>query len=280
MSGWKRWNGSSAITRKGNEKLKAFSRYFISAIVELETTNGRPGNSTPYTTLFLFCGVTAEGSAIFRTIMEKLSSISSLFLPPKTVRGAKILNKEAFKTIINLPALRIEAKKCSLFLKNLGKCLLNQPRMRNIVSDTGAKDKRILLLNPQKSLETLDQKDQEFAKSHGAEETTYDLILGYEHWTAEQVLRAVLPAEISEVPSSFETIGHIAHVNLRDSQLDYKKLIGRCFLLRDKHPVSFNIYTLPPPPPPAISWRWEGGGGVGGLRSEIPLMGKHPIRGN
>ena len=163
--------------------------------------------------------------------MEKLSSISSLFLPPKTVKGTKILNKEAFKTIVNLPALRIEAKKCSLFLKNLGKCLLNQPRMRNIVSDTGAKDERILLLNPEKPLETLDQKHQEFAKSHGAEETTYDLILGYEHWTAEQVLRAVLPAEISEVPSSFETIGHIAHVNLRDSQLDYKKLIGKYFLL-------------------------------------------------
>ena len=137
------------------------------------------------------------------------------------------------------------------------------------MSDTGAKDKRILVLNPQKSLETLDQKDQEFAKSHGAEETTYDLILGYEHWTAEQVLRAVLPAEISEVPSSFETIGHIAHVNLRDSQLDYKKLIGRCFLLRDKHPVSFNIYTLPPPPPPP-HLPFHGGEKGSGLRSEIP----------
>ena len=117
--------------------------------------------------------------------------------------------------------------------------------MRNIVSDSGAKDKKILLLNPQKSLEKLDQKDQEFVKSHGAEETTYDLVLGYEHWTAEQVLRAVLPTEISEVPSSFETIGHIAHVNLRDSQLDYKTLIGKCYLLRDKHAVS---YITPPPP--------------------------------
>lgn len=66
----------------------------------------------------------------------------------------------------------------------------------------------------------------EFVENQGAEKTTHDLVLGYEHWTTEQVLRAVLPPEINEIPSSFETIGHIAHVNLRDSQLDYKHLIG------------------------------------------------------
>lgn len=99
--------------------------------------------------------------------------------------------------------------------------------MRNIVSDANETKKKILLLHPQKSLGTLKEQDRVFAQNHGAEETTYELVLGYEHWTAEQVLRAVLPAEITEVPSSFETIGHIAHVNLRDSQLDYKKLIGR-----------------------------------------------------
>ena len=158
--------------------------------------------------------------------MEKFVGISSLFQPPSTVQGAKILNKEAFRTIVNLPALRIEAKKCSVFLKNFSKFLLNQPRLRNIVSDANSKDKKILLLNPQKSLEDLNEKDREFVENQGAEKTTHDLVLGYEHWTTEQVLRAVLPPQINEIPSSFETIGHIAHVNLRDSQLDYKHLIG------------------------------------------------------
>ena len=187
--------------------------------------------------------------------------MSSLFNPPKSVSGAKILNREAFKTIINLPALRIEAKKCSLFLKNLSKCLLNQPRMRNIVPDTGAKDKKILLLHPQKSLDTLEKQDREFAESHGAEETTYELVLGYEHWTAEQVLRAVLPDEITEVPSSFETIGHIAHVNLRDSQLDYKKLIGKRFALFLINVQAYLPQNLAPPiphppPPPATPFNF------------------------
>lgn len=152
---------------------------------------------------------------------------STLFSPPNTVKGIKILNREEFKTVISLPALRIEAKKCSLFLKNLSHCLLNQPRMRNIVPASSGTTKKILLLHPQKPLKALEEPDRNFAENHGGEETTYELILGYEHWTAEQVLRAVLPADVSEVPSSFETIGHIAHVNLRDSQLDYRKLIGK-----------------------------------------------------
>jgi len=161
--------------------------------------------------------------------MENASEISTLFSPPNRVKGMKILNREEFKTVISLPALRIEAKKCSLFLKNLSKCLLNQPRLRNIVPDNSSETltkKKLILLHP-KTLNALEEPDQEFSRIHGAEETTHELVLGYEHWTAEQVLRAVLPAEISEIPSSFETIGHIAHVNLRDSQLDYRKLIGK-----------------------------------------------------
>lgn len=42
---------------------------------------------------------------------------------------------------------------------------------------------------------------------------------------ADQVLKEVLPVG-AEVPSSFETIGHVAHVNLRDELLPYKKIIG------------------------------------------------------
>jgi tRNA (guanine37-N1)-methyltransferase len=30
-----------------------------------------------------------------------------------------------------------------------------------------------------------------------------------------------------DAPSSFETIGHIIHLNLRDNQLPFKYLIGR-----------------------------------------------------
>lgn len=45
----------------------------------------------------------------------------------------------------------------------------------------------------------------------------------------DHVLRELLPAEI-EVPSSFETVGHIAHLNLRDQHLPYKHVIGQVIL--------------------------------------------------
>lgn len=63
--------------------------------------------------------------------------------------------------------------------------------------------------------------------------TEYDLHLGYDYFNAEQILRKMLPAGV-EVPGSFETVGHIAHLNLRDEVATYKHMIGRVLL--DKNP--------------------------------------------
>nr|GMD56187.1 tRNA (guanine(37)-N1)-methyltransferase 1 [Ipomoea batatas] len=53
------------------------------------------------------------------------------------------------------------------------------------------------------------------------------------HSCIVQVLEAVLP-EGMIVPSSFETVGHIAHLNLRDEHLPYKKLIAKVVLDKNK----------------------------------------------
>lgn len=41
-----------------------------------------------------------------------------------------------------------------------------------------------------------------------------------------QILEALLPKGMI-VPSSFETVGHIAHLNLKDEHLHYKHLIAK-----------------------------------------------------
>jgi len=59
------------------------------------------------------------------------------------------------------------------------------------------------------------------------------LHLGYEHYTADQALRRILPRELP-VCTSFETIGHIAHMNLREGHLPFRRIIGQVIL--DKNP--------------------------------------------
>ena len=48
-------------------------------------------------------------------------------------------------------------------------------------------------------------------------------------FTAEEVLRRLLPVELPNV-TGFETIGHIAHLNLRVDHLPFKSIIGQVLL--------------------------------------------------
>lgn len=57
----------------------------------------------------------------------------------------------------------------------------------------------------------------------------WDLELSYTHCSIEHVLRNILPEHL-QVPTSFESIGHIAHVNLRDEHIPWKTIIGQVMI--------------------------------------------------
>lgn len=59
--------------------------------------------------------------------------------------------------------------------------------------------------------------------------TVWPLKLSYEHCSTDHVLTTILPSGMT-VPSSFESVGHIAHINLRDEHAPWKKLIGQVML--------------------------------------------------
>ncbi|KAF0919331.1 hypothetical protein E2562_029192 [Oryza meyeriana var. granulata] len=59
------------------------------------------------------------------------------------------------------------------------------------------------------------------------------LTLFYNYWPMSEVLEELLPEGII-VPTGFETVGHIAHLNLRDEHLPYKKLIAQVVLDKNK----------------------------------------------
>ncbi|CAN1239279.1 tRNA (guanine(37)-N1)-methyltransferase 1 [Linum grandiflorum] len=59
------------------------------------------------------------------------------------------------------------------------------------------------------------------------------LTLFYDYWLMNEILEASLPKDMI-TPSAFESIGHIAHLNLKDEHLPYKKLIAKVVLDKNK----------------------------------------------
>ncbi len=58
--------------------------------------------------------------------------------------------------------------------------------------------------------------------------TEEEISLNYDNFTYIDVLRKVLP--LDEIPNSYELIGKIAHLNLREKFLPYKNIIGQLIL--------------------------------------------------
>lgn len=101
---------------------------------------------------------------------------------------------------------------------------------------------RLLLLDERyanKDLNELPQAIKALLKSKmGNTASTIELVrckltLFYNYWQMNEILEALLPKDVT-VPSAFETVGHIAHLNLRDEHLLFKKIIAKVVLDKNK----------------------------------------------
>ncbi|KZV27695.1 tRNA (guanine(37)-N1)-methyltransferase 1-like [Dorcoceras hygrometricum] len=102
---------------------------------------------------------------------------------------------------------------------------------------------RLLLLDEQyalKGIEELPESIKAVLKEHDVDGTApaFELVkcqltLFYNYWQMNEILDAVLPKGMI-IPSSFELVGHIAHLNLREEHLPYKKVIAKVILDRNK----------------------------------------------
>jgi len=111
--------------------------------------------------------------------------------------------------------------------------VLYRPRIKPIIPQPdGDNSHRLLLLSEDiKDLELTGLPDpmRAYVQEHEAQPLFHKMDMDYSFFTADQVLRKLLP-EGMEVPSSFEQVGHVAHVNLRDEVVPYKNLIGQVLL--------------------------------------------------
>ena len=161
--------------------------------------------------------------------------------PPALVKGLTTLERQLYRQTLNVPAARILASKVGQLRSTLPRDLiLSLPRVKTVLNDLTDPQKRLLLLNPDliyisdaQEIKLVSAADVDFKKFE-AEGCSHELIFDYTYWNSDEILRATLPDGM-DVPSSFETIGHIAHLNLRPEHEPFKYLIGAVIL--DKNPV-------------------------------------------
>jgi tRNA (guanine37-N1)-methyltransferase len=68
----------------------------------------------------------------------------------------------------------------------------------------------------------------------------YTLKFDFDYWAYDDILKAILPEElIEQCPSAFTIAGHLAHLNLKEQYMPYRKIIGEVIL--EKFP---NIKTV------------------------------------
>lgn len=153
-------------------------------------------------------------------------------MPSSSVRGMTVLDRDKFKKNVKIPKLNVTEVTLKSVVPHLKRLVLKIQRHKSIeVSPDGTKR---LLLHPQ-AVTCFGDLPEEVRNLglNGSDLNWEEFELTYDNWNAEDILKAVLPAD-QEACTSFSRIGHIIHVNLKSHLVPYKKLIGDVY--RDKIP--------------------------------------------
>ncbi|CAK9154419.1 unnamed protein product [Ilex paraguariensis] len=158
-----------------------------------------------------------------------------------------MLDESKFDVQLKLWALRIPRELCKIATRILNGYLLDRPRIKPITEDPTSERNRYMIFSEKVQNSDLSdipgKKLDELKGLCELEVVPYLLTLGYSYWSADHVLKQILPPGL-EVPSSFETIiiilvidkridvtnfytGHIAHLNIADNLLPYKEVIAK-----------------------------------------------------
>eukprot|EP00511_Aplanochytrium_stocchinoi_P000480 CAMPEP_0204838266 /NCGR_PEP_ID=MMETSP1346-20131115/30358_1 /ASSEMBLY_ACC=CAM_ASM_000771 /TAXON_ID=215587 /ORGANISM="Aplanochytrium stocchinoi, Strain GSBS06" /LENGTH=453 /DNA_ID=CAMNT_0051974183 /DNA_START=415 /DNA_END=1776 /DNA_ORIENTATION=- len=153
------------------------------------------------------------------------------------------IDKDLFIKKITVIALQVQPKTCHKVLSLVKPYTIRKTGIRNIVADPGDETGkgRLVLLN-EETIKTRDDVESclpsdivEAIKREEIRVVEHEISLSYDNMSQESIMRKLLPVSIGEIPSAFETVGHIAHFNLRDELLPYKHIIGQVILDKNAH---------------------------------------------
>ncbi|RHY14626.1 hypothetical protein DYB25_002187 [Aphanomyces astaci] len=144
-----------------------------------------------------------------------------------------VLDRASFLQTLQVMGVAAEGKQIGHIIKTFSQHLLNRPKLRNVVTSAKPNVSKLVLLSEKiqgNDLTGCPQELHDYIRAENLQVQPHEISLDYSFWSVEHVLRRILPDTITEIPASFETIGHIAHLNLRDFHLPYKHVIGQVIL--------------------------------------------------
>ena len=204
--------------------------------VTASTWSGTTQTTDRVTTLALLVASSARTTGwCAASALPAFTAVSTRRLPLRMAAGSSnvpaSLNREQFTKTLELTALRLTPRQCSSMMKRLSGHVLHRQRIKAIFPAPDDASTKLMLLNESigPELAELPVELREFVRAEGVTSVRHELRLGYEHLTAAEVLGSLLPAGM-DVPSAFEQVGHVAHINLRDEHGPYKALIGEVLL--------------------------------------------------
>ncbi|KAI8974632.1 Met-10+ like-protein-domain-containing protein [Pilobolus umbonatus] len=153
-------------------------------------------------------------------------------LQPPQQRGITRLDRSLFDTTVETLAIRVPRHHVKMFTTLFQDQLLNQSRISNVVADKDSTQYKLVLLNMNTKIEDLTQGQKTCVDEKSKGIIPYSLTVGYDYWTADQLLHSILRDD--DIPTAYTVTGHIAHVNLKESDLPFKQLIAQIILDKNK----------------------------------------------
>ncbi|WFD32248.1 tRNA (guanine(37)-N(1))-methyltransferase [Malassezia sp. CBS 17886] len=141
--------------------------------------------------------------------------------------------KRDLRKTLPLLGVRVRATQCGDLAKHpaVHTHVFRSKRTKHICADpSGDEGMRVLQLGATDA-DALPPDAHAAIDAAGGAVIAHPVVLDWDYWTVDQVLRALLPAALEEgAPSAFSMVGHIAHVNLREEYLAFRFLIGQLIL--------------------------------------------------
>ncbi|KAK4452988.1 putative undecaprenyl pyrophosphate protein [Podospora aff. communis PSN243] len=182
----------------------------------------------------------------YQVFYRALTKEMTIFRPPIIRSGANTLNRALFLKKVTIAAAAVnDNRNISKYRKELEKArkLLYAERVSPVASHPdqtlAAQGRKCLLLDLGVKAEDPKTWGAELEEGVVASALTvmpYELQLDYDYWSYQDVMTSILPEELHyEIPTGFNTAGHVAHLNLRDQYLPYKKVVAEVLLDKNPH---------------------------------------------